>query len=156
MVSPRASSTRCDTSTPISPSTSTSPRTPRPTCTRLRSETSSARSSFAELSCSLVSMLRLPPPRRMSSSSLVTLWRTCRKVPPISSRSAGCETRISESSLTVCTSPRRATLSRTNKRGYGHGSCFFCVSGSQEWRRFIVACHVAKKGLQNKFQKAKR
>ncbi|KAH7223218.1 ribosomal protein L6, alpha-beta domain-containing protein [Fusarium oxysporum] len=60
------------------------------------------------------------------------------------------------SSLTVCTSPRRATLSRTNKRGYGHGSCFFCVSGSQEWRRFIVACHVAKKGLQNKFQKAKR
>lgn len=59
----------------------------------------------------------------------------------------------SSSSWTVCTFPRRATLSRTNKRGHGHGSCFFCVSGSQEWRRFIVACHVAKKGLQNNFKK---
>jgi hypothetical protein len=63
---------------------------------------------------------------------------------------------VHHSSWTVCTFPRRATLFRMNRRGHGHGSCFFCVSGSQEWRRFIVACHVAKKGLRNKFQKAKR
>lgn len=37
------------------------------------------------------------------------------------------------SSWTACTFPRRATLSRSRR---GYGACFFCVSGSQEWRRF--------------------
>lgn len=37
------------------------------------------------------------------------------------------------SSWTVCTFPRRATLSRS-RRG-SRGSCFICVSGSREWRR---------------------
>jgi large subunit ribosomal protein L9e len=51
-------------------------------------------------------------------------------------------TNISYSSWTVSTSPRRATSLRNRRRQ--RVFCFFCVLGSQEWRRVINACQVAR------------
>lgn len=51
-------------------------------------------------------------------------------------------TNISYSSWTVSTSPRRATSLRNRRQQ--RVFCFFCVLGSQEWRRVINACQVAR------------
>nr|XP_036583410.1 uncharacterized protein CTRU02_06536 [Colletotrichum truncatum]KAF6792453.1 hypothetical protein CTRU02_06536 [Colletotrichum truncatum] len=92
-------------------------------------------------------MSRSPRPRRMSLSSLATPLSPSPSLLPTSSRSARSATRISVSSLTVCTSPRRATLSRTSKcdiNTYCDGLVFsrlFVSAGNQNttgfWSGFL-------------------
>lgn len=136
--------------------------------------TSSARRLCATSPSRPVSTSRSPRRKRTSSSCLATPSRTCRKVRPISSRSAECATRISErlvillaegahveavankldSSWTVSTSRRRATfLPRRHER---HGTrvslCFMGLTGAVARGHLAFACLVAGKTLQQNGQ----
>jgi hypothetical protein len=90
----------------------------------LESGTSWARRSSATLSAKQVSRSRCQRTRRISSSCPATPSKPYRNPPPTSSKSAVCETRISESSWTVFTSASVVTLRR---------KCCCCARVNDAW-----------------------